>query len=146
MFYMNDYVGPTRWQWSDESLALIARTRAMLPERFLKNPWYPAFSEKEFLAVEVRRKSPKRIARDDPSEAADSGRILGAVLESFPDARITRTGGIIYHLALSQIYHHFDESDESDRALLASLLLMDELCLSVPTLETHYATAIAIKQ
>lgn len=145
MFYMNDFVGPTRWQWSDKSLDLIARVRGILPERMLKDPWYPEHHDTPMLRKRIDRKTPERIMRDDPSEAADSGRILEAVRQFFPHAEITRTGGVIYHTGLSHIYHNIDETNDDDRAILQLLLLIDELCLDVPGIECHYATALAFK-
>lgn len=145
MFYMNDFIGPTRWQWSDKALALATRVRRLLPERMLKDPWYPARHDTPFLSKTVARKTPERIIKDDPSEAADSGRILDAVRHYFPDAEITLTGGLIYHLALSQIYHNINEDAEDDRAILGLLLLLDEVYLETPQVECHYATALARK-
>lgn len=145
LFYMYDFVGPTRWQWTDKSLDLIERIRTLLPERMLTDPWYPDRHDTPTLKTRIPRKTPERIMRDDPSEAADSGRILEAVEKYFPQAEVKRIGGVIYHLGLSHIYHNIDESNEEDRAILRLLLLMDELCLEVPGIECHYATALAFK-
>ncbi len=145
VFYMDDFVGPTRWQWSDESLAIGTRIRSLLPEKYMRNPHYPEKGE-EFMGRELNRPSSRRVARQDPSEAADSERIIESVRKYFPDAEITLTGGLVYHMTLSQILHNFDEEDECDAALLNLLMLIDELCIRVPGLESHYATAFAWKR
>lgn len=145
MFYMDDFVGPTRWQWSDEGLAIGTRIRSLLPAKYLRNPYYPE-KGREFFDPQVRRPSAQRVQQQDPSEAADSERILDSVRRYFPDAEITLTGGIVYHMTLSQILHNFDEASEHDTVLLDLLMLIDELCIRVPGLESHFATAFAWKR
>ncbi len=143
VFFMDDYVGPSRMQWSDRAIEIASRVRMLLPDRLLLNPHKPG--QNEILRRHAQRPSAKRIEREDPSEAADSDRILYAVRKFFPDALIIPTGGVIYHLALPNVLHNFDESNAEDRALLQSLLLIDELCLQIPGIETHYAVALGTK-
>ena len=144
MFYMDDYVGPPRFQWSDESLSLATRLRTLLPERYLRNPLYPDHPA-PYIDRVVKRPRPGAIARKDPSEAVQSDRIIAAVMRHFPNAEITYTGGTVYHLTLNTILHNFDETDETDRALLGLMLIIDELTTRIPELDNHYATAIAWK-
>jgi hypothetical protein len=77
----------------------------------------------------------------DPSEAADSERILPSVREIFPDASIIETGGVIYHLALNDVFANFDESE--DHALLQVALLLDRALTAMG--DNHYAVAIATR-
>lgn len=116
----------------------------MLPKRYLRDP-HSSPEQPRYLSVDVARPNPRRIAREDPSEAADSERILEAVREVFPDAEIQLTGGLIYHLALASIIHNFDEGDAEDLELLRVLLELDEACTKNPELESPYATALASK-
>jgi len=137
-FAMDDFVGPTRFQWSALELEMAARVRALLPDRFLVNPRNPI----AWLDRAPGRPDPEAMAAADPSEAADSGRILAAVAEVFPQARVIPTGGIIYHLALNDVLANFDE--DQDRAMLDSLLLLDEMLARNG--HTQYAVAIARKE
>ncbi|NET78584.1 class I SAM-dependent methyltransferase [Okeania sp. SIO1F9] len=137
MFYMDDYVGPNRMQWSDKMLEVASQVRSILPEKYLANPRNPS----QLLPKTLTRNSIERMIQIDPSEAADSERIIDSIKKSFPQAEITITGGVVYHLALSDILHNFDES--KDKYLLDFLMLIDDLCSELG--ETHYATAIAIK-
>ncbi|MBK6687601.1 MAG: class I SAM-dependent methyltransferase [Deltaproteobacteria bacterium] len=141
MFYMDDFVGPTRFQWSTASLKVATALRSRLPERYLRDPRRPG----QQLAKVVRRPNPETLARHDPSEAAQSGRILSAVRTWFPDAEILPTGGIVYNLVLSDVLANFDEAEPADRARLEQLLDLDWALTQVPGLETHYAIALAFK-
>jgi SAM-dependent methyltransferase len=122
VFFMNEFVGPTLMQYSDRQLDLAERIRAALPERYLLNP------HQEGSPVPLRRARPdlERMKAIDPSECADSGNILPALRELFPDATVIPTGGIGYFLALNDILANFDEA--GDAALLSAIMLADDLC------------------
>jgi len=61
----------------------------------------------------------------DPTEAADSERILPAISDVFPAAEIIPTGGLVYGWALGEVILNFDEQDMVHLALLNSLLQLD---------------------
>jgi SAM-dependent methyltransferase len=106
LFYMDDFVGPDRFQWTPQMLLVATAVR-----------------------------------QSDPSEAADSSRILECVRRRFPGADIMLTGGVVYHLALSDILANFKEDE--DLTLLDRLLEVDDMCTAVG--ETHYAIALTVK-
>ncbi len=137
MFYMDDYVGPNRMQWSDKMLKVASQVRAILPEKYLTNPKNPS----QLLPKTIVRNSVESMIEIDPSEAADSERIIDSIKKYFPKAEITLTGGVVYHLACSDILHNFNESQ--DQHILDFLMLIDDLCVELG--ETHYAIALAIK-
>lgn len=141
-FCMCDFVGPARFQWSDDSLELVTRIRASLPKRYLRDP----YRSSGYRPAKIQRLDPQVLAKEDPSEAADSDRILEAVSRHFPDAQITKVGGVVYHLALRDIIHNFDEQNEDDRALLGALLLVDEVSIRGSRVDNHYATALGSKK
>ena len=136
-FAIDDYVGPTRFQWTELELEMAARVRALLPDRLLVNPRNP----NAWLDRAPSRPDVQVMMAADPTEAADSGRILAEVTAAFPRARIIPTGGIIYHLALNDVLANFDV--EQDQPMLESLLLLDEMLARCG--HTQYAVAIALK-
>lgn len=136
-FVMDDFVGPTRWQWSDHNLNMVARVRAALPERLLRDPRRSG----QLLPRLVGRPDPAKLEAADPSEAADSDAILPAVTKYFPDAEIIFTGGCLYHLALNDVLANMD--DELDQPLLEMILLIDEQMAAAG--HTHHAVAFATK-
>jgi len=141
VFYMDDFVGPTRLQWSDEALKLGTRIRKVLPSTFLKNP----YQEGSYLSKEVTRPDAKELEYGDPSEAADSSNIMQSVKKYFPNAKIKLTGGLIYNTTLSDVLYNINESDEKDKAILELLLIIDELSLN-SGVENQYATVLAVKE
>ena len=136
-FAMDDFVGPTRFQWTELELDLAYRVRALLPSRLLAHPRDPAAE----LDRRVGRPDLEKMIKDDPTEAADSGNILKELAAIFPAADVIFTGGIIYHLALNDVLANF--RDEQDYVLLDSLLLLDEMLARNG--HTQYAVALARK-
>ena len=141
MFYMNDFVGPSRFQWSDNLLSNANRIRGSIPGRYFKNP----YSNDGILPREIKRPNPGLVRLNDPSEAADSSRILSSLLNYFPGAEIIRLGGIVYYLVLNDVLHNYDESTPADRDALDQLLKQDEAFAQNPEEENLYAAAVAFK-
>jgi len=80
----------------------------------------------------------------DPSEAADSDRIVNSILRYFPNAEVKDTGGIVYNLALQDMLGNFDEENEYDRILLDLLMIIDELCIGLG--HSLQGVALAVKE
>ena len=139
MFYMDDYVGPNRFQWSQVSLDIASGIRAKLPDRYLRSEADP---EKP-VPSKIKRPSRLRIIREDPSEAPDSSKILRQLARQFRNPLVRNTGGLVYNLALVHTLHNFSEELEEDRELLRNLMQVDELLLGIPKVDNHYSVAIA---
>ena len=134
---MDDFVGPSRFQWTDKNIAWANNVRRSLPERFLRNPYVAG----TFLPREVHRPSPEEVIASDPSEAVDSGRIIAMIPTLFTNCTIIPTGGALYHLALNDIFGNFESED--DLALLQQILLLDQALAEHDT--TQYAVAFGFK-
>lgn len=132
---MDDFIGPSRFQWSDLSLDYANRFRQSLLPRHFVHPTQPD----RLLSRRVRRPDPELLMATDPSEAADSGNIISALYETFPNASVTLTGGAIYNLGLKDVLANIDEIQEA--GLLGAALLLDEALIQQN--ESHYAVAIA---
>lgn len=137
LFYMDDFVGPTRFCWPAEMLLVASAVRHSVPERLLRHPTKP----EGLLSRVLKAADPEKLRQIDPSEAADSGRILECLKRIIPKVEVTLTGGVVYHLALSDMLANFTEDDE---LLLQHLLALDDQCVAAGL--THYAVASAIKE
>lgn len=140
MFYMDDYIGPNRFQWSDKMLDTANSIRALIPEKYFIVPDKPTekFSRKVYRA--------NLDLLHDPSEAVQSELIIDSVKKYFPDAEVIYTGGVMYHLALQKILINFDENNNDDANLLKLVLAIDKLCIDVPKIGSHYAISIGRKK
>ena len=139
LFYMDDFVGASRFQWPDPQLEIATRIRQIFENtKHMADPRAPADS----LPARVARPNKDNLVDNDPSEAADSERIVDALYKYFPNVEFRATGGVVYHLALSDMLHNFNE--ETDKALIDLLMLIDELCIRLG--QTHYGVALAFKE
>jgi len=144
LFFMDDFVGAAHFQWPEEQLAMATEARRSLRgTKYLRNPAPKSFFSRKYLPCRLKRPNLKGMLRSDPSEAADSDRIIPAIMREFPSAEIIKTGGVIYHLALMDAIANFDETVAQDRRILRSLLDLDMSCIEQG--ETHYAVCLAIK-
>lgn len=132
IFFCNDFVGKSKFQWSDMELAIVNGVRVLLPDSIFE------YNSKT-LARSVYKMSIDQMDAIDPSEAADSASIIPAIQNTFAEPFIVPTGGLIYHLCLNDILINIPENS----ALLDYLLKLDDETIQMGML--HYAFALAIK-
>jgi SAM-dependent methyltransferase len=137
IFAMDDFVGPSRFQWTDRNLEYASRFRKSLPEPYLYHPDGPPTA----IPTEIDRPSIEGMIRMDPSEAADSSQILPSLRRRLPQAQLIPTGGGIYSLAFNDILANFNEIE--DLPLLQAGLLVDRVLIELG--DTHYAVTVARK-
>lgn len=133
VFFCNDFVGKSKFQWSDMELAIVNGIRMSLDEKIFQK------SNGEIYKRIISRPSIDSMNRSDPSEAADSASIIPAIREVFANPIIIPTGGLVYHLCLNGILSNIEE--ESD--LLNHLLAMDDETIEMGL--SQYAFALAYK-
>lgn len=135
--FMNDFIGPSRFQWTENNLQLCNRIRSLLPARCFQAPGGTG----KGISRGISRPEIDAFIAKDPSEAADSSNILPSINAHFPSAVITMTGGALYHIGFAGIYANLDMSQDEDRYIVESMLLADELAMKNG--ESHYAFALA---
>ncbi len=136
-FVMDDFIGPSRRQWTDFTLSMSERLRNIFPDRLLVDPR----DSTKRLSVKRGRPDVALLIADDPTDAADSERILDAVRTFFPDADVVLTGGVIYAFALNDVLANMTPEDAP---LLELCLLLDDQCIDRG--ESLHAVAIARKE
>ncbi len=135
---LDDYVGPDRFQFSDELLRRASEAMALLPDRCLRKCDKPD----EMVPRTLGRWSAETVAKEDPSEACDSARILPALKSCFPDAEVIPTGGAVYFLGMCGLFGNF--ATEEDQRMLQAILQIDHLLAERG--ETPYAVGFGVKK
>lgn len=126
LLVINDYVGPARLQWSAAQLAEANRIlRDVLPAR-----WRVRYLSRQ---VKTRVSGPGlwRMRLADPSEAAESDRIVPALRRHFTPLEEAALGGNILTLVLKDIAHHFMREDAETQQLLAELCRLEDAFLKI---------------
>lgn len=116
-FYCDEYVGKNRFQFSDKEIGIVNSILPRLPASVFQVPnssrQYRRYTQRTPLEVMIEA---------DISEAADSENIIPTIEKIFPHANIIHLGGLIYHLALSDILTNIPEKS----GLLQNLLNLDD--------------------
>ncbi len=139
IFVVNEFVGPSQFQFTELQLAIADAVLAVLPDRW---------------RMDLTTGKPKtRYARQprshwnvvDPSEAIRSDEIVGLLEARFEVVLRRDYGGTILHLALEHIVHNFDRSDERDVAAIRLMGLLEELLIRHGVLESDF-TLMALRK
>jgi SAM-dependent methyltransferase len=96
--FINDFVGPTRFQWTDRQMEAANAILRALPLRYrAKRDGKPK--------PEIFRPSRLSMILGDPSEAVESGNILPEVRKRFEVIEEKGFGGTLLHILLGGIAH-----------------------------------------
>lgn len=98
--YLDEYVGPDRFQWRNEQLGFINRLADLLPEKLmttLSGQW-----KRNFRAPTV-----EEVIAVDPSEAVCSSNLLPLVSRYFQPVEVRPYGGALLHLLLAETAQNF---------------------------------------
>lgn len=134
---LDEYVGPTQFQWTDRQLEAAEALLLLLPERLRR---LPDGSTRRT----VVRPSLARMVLTDPSEAIESARIVPAVQDRFEVLEARGYGGTLLHLVFADISQHFlDESDAEAMRFLATAIDVEDALLATGELRHDFATIIA---
>jgi SAM-dependent methyltransferase len=128
LLFLDEWVGPSRTQWTDARLARMRALYADLPEAWRAYPYLRA-----------------PIVADDPSEAARSSAILPAVRRMFHVMAERPYGGHLVAVILSQLAP--DRVSTAERgALITRLLALEEADLAVDPSCSYHAVVVACRK
>lgn len=141
IFFANDYVGPTRMQWTEKQMEIMNAVLSLLPDRYRRS------SLKSFrIRKEIERLPVETYERIDPSEGVRSAEILPLAKERLDIIEIRPLGSsIIYELFYGMI-HNFDENSDLDTTLLRLICLLESTLIREGALESDFACFIAKKR
>src|SRR5262249_53826763 len=108
---VDEFVGPTRVQWTSAQLRAANRLLDRLREE-----------RQRMAVVGIKRRATRRsrlsMTLDGPSEAVDAARLVPAILTNFTVVKELPYGGTVLHVALSGISQNFLGDDPETRSLL----------------------------
>lgn len=135
LLVFNEFVGPTRFQWTDRQLAAVNALLALLPERYRRRA-------DSTLKAGVHRPSRLKMWLVDPSEAIESGRILPLVRERFEVLDLRPYGGTLLHLLFADIGQHFLDDSPQTRRLLDLCFAAEDALLDCGDIASDFAVAV----
>ncbi|MGB0176689.1 MAG: class I SAM-dependent methyltransferase [Owenweeksia sp.] len=110
---LNEFVGPTRLQWTRAQLKASRAVLKQMPEK------YRQILNTPFVKRNVSRPGVFRMLLSDPSESVNSEKLLPVTHEHFKVVEEKPLGGNILHLLLKDIAHNFCTDDPEAKAWLS---------------------------
>lgn len=139
-FVLHDFVGPTKFQWTDTQLNIINAALQMLPDKY-------CVSRKDGITIKKKHWRPTVEEMDsvDPSEAIRSGDILTVLPLYFEILEKKDLGGTVLHLLLDGIAGNFDYNSQADMRLLKMLFEIEDTFMEIGEIQSDFALIIAKK-
>jgi ubiquinone/menaquinone biosynthesis C-methylase UbiE len=139
-FVVNEFVGPTRFQWTARQLEVVNGILTALPDRY-KTLWGSTTLKRP-----VVRPSQLRMILTDPSEAIESEQIVPLLRAIFNVVEFRGYGGSTLHLLFNGIAHNFLVDDSETAELLNLIFRMEDLLLRNHDIEHDFIVAVCKKR
>ena len=129
---IDDFVGPTRFQYSEDRLNLMNRLLVCLPPHMQKPP--------------IERIPLESFLKIDPSEGVRCGDIPGVIRRFFSIEKELPYGGSIIYQLLQDIVPYIRHEDPRDAALVKLLVTFEEYLIKTRAMESDFVMFFARNQ
>jgi ubiquinone/menaquinone biosynthesis C-methylase UbiE len=131
---VNEFVGPTRFQWTERQLEVANALVALLPRHLRRQ-------------VNGRLRSrvvaPSKLAmRMDPSEAIESDQIVPLLDEFFERVELRPLGGTLGHLVFARIAQNFSADDQDARRWANVVFTAEDLLMDAGEIESDFIVGV----
>ena len=137
--FFNEYVGPSRFNFTHRQKNVIAAMYALIPERYRRSfvPGAPLYPEAPPIP------DPKEVAAVDPSEAVRSAEIMPLLDKYFKVMKRHNVGGTILQFLLSGIAGNFAGDDPDAKRVLQALITLEETLIDIGDLDSDFVIVAA---
>lgn len=137
IFVMREYVGPNRFQFTDEQVSIINEILSLLPDKYRT-------TNNGYIKDRFARPDVNEVISHDPSESVSSQDILPVMQKYLTTIKLNFTGGTILHPLLSYMGSNFEGNEDAD-AILRLLILYEKTLVAKNILPSDYVFCIAKK-
>jgi len=141
LFIANEFVGPSRFQWTDKQLQIINELLALLPPRYRMDLRRPGQ-----IKSRVERPTVVQMLLSDPSEAVRSAEIVPLIRQRFEIVQQIDFGGTILHMLLSDIVGNFDPASEADVTIVRLMCYLEKTLIAEGVLPSDFTLLVVRKQ
>jgi SAM-dependent methyltransferase len=120
---VNEFVGPSRFQWTARQLELANQVTALLPEDLRGD------LQSGGIKTKIERPTVQHMVAHDPSEAVRSGEIEGLVRAYFDISGQWNWGGTLNHLVFQNIAANFVQEHAHHRSIIELLIHHENLLI-----------------
>ena len=138
-FVLEEYVGPARFQWTDDQLRITRDLLGLMPVQFRR---YLNGVEKRTEA----RSTPEQVIQVCPSEAIRSNEIVPLFHSRFNVLHHLLLGGTIQHILYSGIIHNLPDGDEATDHMIDCIADMETVLIQRGMLPSDFVLLIGQKR
>jgi SAM-dependent methyltransferase len=138
LFVVLEYVGPSRFQWSDKVEHLMNRMLAALPKNYRLS-----LRDGTTIKEEIRRPSLEDVIKTDPSEAVRSHEILDLLTKNFDILYRADLGGTLLQFVLADIAGNFRPEEPKDVALLDLMVFLEETLIDERVIPSDFVFVVS---
>jgi SAM-dependent methyltransferase len=138
--FLNEYVGPDRFDFSEREKEIMSCVFRLLPSRFRRSF---APSQRGQTIETASFPDPADVARADPSESIRSGDIIPCVQARFDIVEWNPCGGTLLQFLLGNIMGNFREDDRASRPILQMLFDIEDTLIEAGEISSHFALIVA---
>lgn len=136
---LRDYVGPSRFQWTKTQLDLSNALLQILPPELRRRRGSGTIKQR------FHAQSRLSMLLSDPSEAAESSRIMELIQERFEMLSYTPLGGTLLHLILDDIAGNFMTDDHEPTFWLETLIEIEYQLIESGRINSDFVFAVVRK-
>ena len=138
--FLDEYIGPTRFQWTEDQLKLMNEQLETLPTHLRRTVSEPARFKQS-----VERRSLEFMKQSDPSEAVRSSDIVPMLSQHFQILEFMGYGGSLLHALLFDIVGNFSEENTGSLEHLKRLFDLEDSLIESGRLSHDFAVIVATR-
>lgn len=138
LFVLNEFIGPTRFQWTDKQLSLANRLLDALPDQYKRSVTAPGTQK-----ACIERPTIEMMISVDPSEAIRSSELLGLMHPGFEILERIDFGGTLLHILLQDIVGNFDPASPQDSLVLKLLWEFEDALIAEHVIDSDFSFIVA---
>jgi SAM-dependent methyltransferase len=137
LFHLNEYVGPSRFQWTEAQIRLVNEYLDSLPEHFRRTP--------SGRKPPLQRPTVEAMIAADPTEAVRSAEILDVLRQHFTILEERPIGGTLLHVGLGDIAQNFRMDDDEHTAHLKRFFELEDQMMAQGKISSDFTVVTAIR-
>ena len=139
LFVLDEFVGPTQFQWTDEQIDLVRSLTSLVPERLRRFRW-------DTIKTFEGRPTPAEVVAISPFESIRSAEILPLFEKYFQPVAIRKLGGTIQHLLYNGIVHNFQPSDPDAVSSMRAIMSAEDALIDNDMLPSDFMLLVGCRR
>jgi SAM-dependent methyltransferase len=139
LFILEEFVGPTQFQWTDEQIDLVRSLMTLLPESLRMLRW-------EAVKPYEGRPAVEDVVAASPFESIRSAEIVPLFRQFFRVVELRSLGGTIQHLLYNGIVHNFTFDRAEAIAHLQAIIEVEDALIDAGLLPSDFMLLVGARR